>query len=83
MEFVVNKREFVRALSRVQSVADKKSAMPILTNVLIVADASGVRLAATDLTLAVTAHCKADVRKGGTVALPARHVFDVVKDATG
>jgi molecular chaperone IbpA len=79
MEFVVNKREFVRALSRVQSVADKKSAMPILTNVLIVADASGVRLAATDLTLAVTAHCKADVRKGGTVALPARHVFDVVK----
>lgn len=79
MEFVVNKREFVRALSRVQSVADKKSAMPILTNVLIVADASGVRLAATDLTLAVTAHCKADVRKGGTVALPARHVFEVVK----
>jgi hypothetical protein len=31
MEFVVNKREFVKALSRVQSVADKKSAMPILT----------------------------------------------------
>ena len=46
---------------------------------VIVADGSGVRLAATDLTLAVTAHCKADVRKGGTVALPARHVFDVVK----
>ena len=30
MEFVVNKREFVRALSRVQSVAGKKSVMPLL-----------------------------------------------------
>ena len=79
MEFVVNKREFVKALSRVQSVADKKASMPILGNVLIVADASGVRLAATDMTLAVTANCKADVRKAGTVALPARHAFDVVK----
>ncbi len=79
MEFVVNKRDFVRALSRVQSVADKKASMPILGNVLIVGDASGIRLAATDMTLAVTAHCKADVRKPGTVALPARHIFDVVK----
>jgi DNA polymerase III sliding clamp (beta) subunit (PCNA family) len=41
MEFVVNKREFVKALSRVQSVADKKSPMPILSNVLIVADTVG------------------------------------------
>ena len=41
MEFVVNKREFVKALSRVQSVADKRSPMPILTNVLIRAEASG------------------------------------------
>lgn len=80
MEFVLNKRDFVKGLSRVQAVADKKSPMPILMNVLIAADSSGnVRLAATDLLLSVTGTLRADVRKGGSVALPARHVFETVK----
>ena len=80
MEFVVNKRDFVKGLSRVQSVADKKSAMPILANVLIAADASGsVRLAATDLLLSVTGTMRAEVKKPGSVALHARHVFDTVR----
>ena len=80
MEFVLNKRDFVRGLSRVQAVADKKSTMAILMNVLIAADSSGsVRLAATDLLLSVTGTLRADVRKGGSVALPARHVFEIVK----
>jgi len=80
MEFVVNKRDFVKGLSRVQSVADKKSAMPILGNVLIVAESSGsVRLSATDLLLSVTGSMRAEVKKPGTVALHARHIFDAVK----
>ncbi len=80
MEFVVNKRDFVKGLSRVQSVADKKSAMPILANVLIAADANGnVRLAATDLLLSVTGTMRAEVKKPGSVALHARHVFDTVR----
>lgn len=80
MEFVVNKRDFVKGIGRVQSVADKKSAMPILSSVLITAEASGtVRLAATDLLLAMEGTMRAEVKRGGSVALSARHVFDTVK----
>ena len=79
MEFVVSKREFVKGLARVQNVADKKAAMPILTNVLVVADGTGLRLAATDLTLSVSSTVAADVRKGGSVALPAKSVFVMAK----
>ena len=80
MEFVVNKRDFVKALGRVQSVADKRSPMPILSNVLIRAEASGaVHFAATDLLLSVTGTMRAEVKRAGSVALPARHVFDTVK----
>jgi DNA polymerase-3 subunit beta len=80
MEFVVTKREFIKALGRVQSVADKKSAMPVLTNVLIASDGSGaLRLAATDLLIAISSTCPAEVRKGGSVALPARSLLDMVK----
>lgn len=79
MEFVVHKRDLVKGLSRVQTVADKKSAMPILQNVLIAADAGGtVRFAATDLLLSVTGTMRADVKKPGSVALPAKHIFDTV-----
>jgi DNA polymerase-3 subunit beta len=81
MEFVVSKREFMKALGRVQSVADKKSAMPVLTNVLIASDGAGsLRLAATDLLIAVSSHTPAEIRKGGSVALPARSLFDMVKN---
>lgn len=80
MEFVVNKRDFVKGLSRVQAVADRRSAMPVLANVLIAADTSGtVRFAATDLLLSVSGTMRADVRKGGSVGLPAKHIFETVK----
>ncbi len=81
MEFVVTKREFMKALNRVQSVADRKSAMPVLSNMLIVSEGSGaLRLAATDLLLSVSSTTPAEVRKGGSVALPARSLFDMVKN---
>lgn len=80
MEFLVNKRELVKALGRVQSVADKKSAMPILSNVLIQAETGGtVRFSATDLLLSVTGTMKAEVRRPGSIALSARHLFDAAK----
>ena len=80
MEFVVSKREFVKGLARVQNVADKKSTVPILMNVLVAADATGnLRLAATDLLLSVTSSVAADIRKAGSVALPAKAVFEMAK----
>jgi DNA polymerase-3 subunit beta len=81
MEFVVTKREFMKALNRVQSVADRKSAMPVLSNMLISSEGSGaLRLAATDLLISVSSSTPAEVRKGGSVALPARSLFDMVKN---
>ncbi|MDP3273762.1 MAG: DNA polymerase III subunit beta [Deltaproteobacteria bacterium] len=81
MEFVVSKREFMKALGRVQSVADKRSAMPVLTNMLIASEgSSSLRLAATDLLISITSHTAAEVRKGGSVALPARSLYEMVKN---
>ncbi len=81
MEFSISKRDFLRGLSRTHAVADRKSSMPILSNVLLSADDGGVvRFAATDLYLAVSASAEADVKRGGSVALAARTLFDIVKN---
>ncbi len=81
MELSISKRDFLRGLARTHAVADRKSSMPILSNVLLSADDAGVlRFAATDLYLAVSASAEAQVKRAGTVALSARTLFDIVKN---
>jgi DNA polymerase-3 subunit beta len=80
MQVVVSKKDLLRILGRCQGVADKKSTMPVLGNVLIeVSGPDELRLAATDLYLAVSGSIKARVDKGGTIAVGARDLFERVK----
>lgn len=80
MQVVVSKKDLVRILARCQGVADKKSTMPVLGNVLLeVSGPDRLRLCATDLYLAVSATIKAQVDKGGSIAVGARDLFERVK----
>lgn len=80
MQVVVSKKDLLRVLGRCQGVADKKSTMPVLGNVLLeVSGPDQLRLAATDLYLAVSGTIKARVDKGGSIAVGARDLFERVK----
>ncbi|KYF85319.1 DNA polymerase III subunit beta [Sorangium cellulosum] len=79
MDLVIPKKDLLRLVARCQGVADKKSAMPALANVLLAADGNAVRVAATDLYLGVTGQTHADIKTGGTVAVPARDLLERVK----
>src|ERR1700742_146912 len=80
MHLVIHKRNFLRALARTHSVADRKSSMPILSNILLTSDGTKtLRLAATDLYLSVAASANAEIKQGGTIALAERTLFDIVK----
>ncbi len=80
MELTISKKEFVRSLARTHSVADRKSSMPMLSNILLSAeDRKTLRFAATDLYLSVTSTTAAAIEKSGTIALAARTLFDIVK----
>ncbi|MCZ7686861.1 MAG: hypothetical protein M5U28_52200 [Sandaracinaceae bacterium] len=81
MELTISKKSFLRGLARTHGVADRKSSMPILSNILLSTDStSTLRLAATDLYLGVTATAEAVVSAGGSVAVAARTLFDIVKN---
>ncbi|HTV22251.1 MAG TPA: DNA polymerase III subunit beta [Polyangiaceae bacterium] len=80
MHAVVTKRDLGRILARCQGVADKKSTMPVLGNVLLEALKSGdLGLAATDLYLGVSGSISAKIEKPGSVAVGARDLFERVK----
>lgn len=80
MHAVVSKRDLARILARCQGVADKKSTMPVLGNVLLEArKPSELGVAATDLYLGVSGSISAQVEKAGSVAVGARDLFERVK----
>src|SRR5689334_16016262 len=80
MELAVAKKDLLKLVSRMQGVAERKSTMPVLSNVLLAVDGpNALRIAATDLYLAIAGKVGADVNKGGSVAVPAKDLFERVK----
>jgi DNA polymerase-3 subunit beta len=80
MNITVAKKDLLRLVARSQGVVDKKSTMPVLANVLINVDGPNlVRVAATDLYLAISGAIPAEVRQGGSTAVPARDLFERIK----
>ncbi|QQR90871.1 MAG: DNA polymerase III subunit beta [Myxococcales bacterium] len=79
MEFTIHRTELLKGLAKACPVSDKKSSMPILSNVLINAD-KDLEISATDLYLSVKAHLNAEIKKKGTIAVSARTLLDIAKN---
>ena len=80
MELTVAKRDLLKIVARMQGVAERKSTMPVLANVLLAVDGPNtMRLAATDLYLSLLGRVAADVSKPGSVAVSAKDLFERVK----
>src|SRR4051812_30283260 len=78
MDLVIPKKDLLRLVDRCQGVADKKSAMPALANILLAAEGNTLRVAATDLYLSVSGQTHADVNTAGSVAVPAKDLRERV-----
>jgi DNA polymerase III subunit beta len=79
MEFTVSKSDLVRELNLSQGVVEKKTTIPILSNVLVEADGDRIVLTATDLELGIRCSCPAKVSKAGAGTIPARRLLDYVR----
>lgn len=79
MEFTVSRADLVRELNLSQGVVEKKTTIPILSNVLIEADGNRIVLTATDLELGIRCSCPARVKKSGAGTVPARRLLDYVR----
>jgi len=79
MEFSVSKSDLVRELGLSQGVVEKKTTIPILSNVLIEARGDRIILTATDLELGIRCSCPAKVKKEGAGTIPARKLLDYTR----
>src|SRR5471032_3461355 len=79
MEFTVSKSDLVRELGLSQGVVEKKTTIPILSNVLLEAGGNRITLTATDLELGIRCSCPARGKKEGAGTVPARKLLDYVR----
>jgi DNA polymerase-3 subunit beta len=79
MEFSIRKADLVRELSLSQGVVEKKTTIPILSNVLLEAEHDRLVLTSTDLELGIRCACPAEVKRPGSGTLPARRLLDYVR----
>jgi DNA polymerase III subunit beta len=79
MEFTVSKADLVRELGLSQGVVEKKTTIPILSNVLLEAHGDRVTFTATDLELGIRCSCPARVKKEGAGTIPARRLLEYVR----
>ena len=81
MKATIERATLLRCLSHVQSVVERRNTIPILSNVLIDADAGGgVKVMATDLDLQVVeTMTAASVEGAGAITVSAHLLFDIAR----
>src|SRR6202453_2732976 len=80
MKFSVSKEKLLEGLQTVQNVVSNRTTLPILSNVLLQANGSEVTLTTTDLDVGVRGSVEAAVDKPGSTTLPARRLFNIVRE---
>src|SRR6202158_1473421 len=79
MELVVRKNDLLRELQLFQGIVERKNTIPILANVLMEARGEQLSFLATDLEVGLRSKCAATVAKGGSLTLPAKKFYEIVK----
>ncbi|PYQ80352.1 MAG: DNA polymerase III subunit beta [Acidobacteria bacterium] len=79
MELVVRKNDLLRELQLFQGIVERKNTIPILANVLMEANGDEVRFLATDLEVGLRSKCNASVAKSGSLTLPAKKFYEIIK----
>ncbi len=80
MELIIQRDELLRGLQKSQSVAEKRSSMPVLSNVLLEARDEQLHLTATNLEVSFMGSHEANVLKEGAVTIQARKFYEITKE---
>ncbi|MDP6705115.1 MAG: DNA polymerase III subunit beta [Alphaproteobacteria bacterium] len=79
MKLTIERSVLLRSLSHAQSVVERRTTIPILSNVLLVTEDGSLRLTATDLDIAIVEEAPAEVQEPGGTTVSAHTLYDIVR----
>src|SRR4029450_12968376 len=80
MELTVKRGDFLNELTLMQGVVERKNTIPILSNILLRAADGHLSFTSTDLDLTLLSQAEAKVTRPGSVTVPARKLFDLIRN---
>ncbi|MBY3263842.1 DNA polymerase III subunit beta [Rhizobium laguerreae] len=83
MHLTIARQDLARVLTNVGRVIESRKTMPILSNVLLEADADGLRVTGTDLDIIATDRAVANTEEAGSICVDAKLLADISKKAGG
>ena len=84
MEFTIKQNVLKEELSYIQGVVERKSTIPILSNILIESlGENEIRILGTDLDVTIRCDAEAEIKRGGSMCIQARKLFDIVRTLDG
>ncbi len=75
----LDKNSFLKSLSKIQSVVEKRNTIPILSNVKIDASNNVVTLTVTDMDVLATQEVEASVNEAGSLTVPAQTLYEIIR----
>src|SRR5271155_6030923 len=79
MKLTIERAAFLKALGHVQSVVERRTTIPILSNVLLRAQSGRLALSATDMDLEIVERVTAQIEREGRTTAPAHTLYDIVR----
>jgi DNA polymerase-3 subunit beta len=80
MELTIQRQPLLEGLQMVQGIVEKKSSMPILSNVLLETIEEGIHIVATDLQIGLRLTCPAKIKQPGGITVLARKFFEIIRE---
>jgi DNA polymerase-3 subunit beta len=80
MRIVCSKDELIKGLQIALPIATGKATLPILSNVLLETEDNKLKIAASDLETSVSFYIKAEIVEQGAITIPAKKLFDIIKE---
>ena len=80
MNFDVDKRELLKGLVFIQSIAGRKTTLPILSHVLMEVDRESLYLTGTDLETGIREGLPANVHQEGRASVSAKKLYEIVRE---
>ena len=80
MEFTISRDTFLKSLSHAYGIIEKKTTLPILSNILIEAKDSKIKITATDLDIIYSEEISLEeLKKEGSTTTSASIIYDILR----